>query len=172
MAGQTGWKNFRRRFGLSGDGRRLPWCGTSIWERFPLSAPAGALGQQSMRRCNVRSVVEEREAAKSSDAWQFYQWCQGEDWEKVVDQDTRALVACTEQQISLFAKPLDQLLVPLLLTGSREDEMVAPNFAERYREIQRMLPQTKIHLFEKGGHPSILTNAEQTAQLIKDFLKS
>lgn len=50
--------------------------------------------------------------------------------------------------------------------------MVAPNFAERYREIQRMLLQTKIHLFEKGRHPSILTNAEQTAQLIKDFLKS
>lgn len=120
----------------------------------------------------ARSVVAEREAAKCSDAWQFYRWCQGEDWEKVVDQDTRTLVACTEQQISLFVKPLDQLRVPLLLTGSREDEMVAPNFAERYREIQRMLPQTKIHLFEKGGHPSILTNAEQTAQLIKDFLKS
>ncbi len=50
--------------------------------------------------------------------------------------------------------------------------MAAPNFADYYCEIQRMLPQTKIHLFEKGGHPSILTNAEQTAQLIKDFLKS
>ena len=90
----------------------------------------------------------------------------------MVEQDTRALVTCTEQEISLFAKPLDQLRVPLLLTGSREDEMAAPNFADYYCEIQRMLPQTKIHLFEKGGHPSILTNAEQTAQLIKDFLKS
>ena len=119
----------------------------------------------------AQQVVKEREATKSSDAWQFYQWCQGEDWERVVEQDTSALVACAEQQLSLFVRPIERLQLPLLLTGSREDEMLAPEFADRYRQIQQRLPQTELCLFEKGGHPAILTNAEAMAQRIKNFLK-
>lgn len=52
----------------------------------------------------------------------FCQWCQGDDWESVVDMDTKAMVSCAEDKIPLFIKPLEQLSVPLLLMGSEEDD--------------------------------------------------
>lgn len=51
----------------------------------------------------VRKLINERTDAKQDDkaVW-FYQWCQGEDWERIVDMDTKALVQCAEERLPLF----------------------------------------------------------------------
>ena len=49
------------------------------------------------------NLIKERSGAKQDEqaVW-FYQWCQGEDWEQIVDMDTKAFVQCAEENLPLF----------------------------------------------------------------------
>lgn len=117
------------------------------------------------------NLVSERKAAKADiQSRQFYEWCQGSDWETVVDLDTESLLLCAEEKRPLFHKPLTELNVPVLLTGSREDEMCRSNLEEEYREMASLLPAAAVHIFPTGGHPAVASNAEEAAKLIKDFV--
>lgn len=112
----------------------------------------------------------ERKAAKQ-DEWGrgFYQWCQGEDWEQVVDSDTEALLQCARENLPLFVKPISELKPRLLLLGSLEDTMVGIDIRKEYEEIARQTGG-QIHLFRKGDHPAIASNAKEAAEVILDFL--
>ena len=48
---------------------------------------------------------------------------------------------------------------------------IRQNMLEEYTEMKQLVPHGMIHLFESGGHPSILTNAERSCQVITDFFK-
>ncbi len=118
----------------------------------------------------ARNLINERTGAKldAQAAW-FYQWCQGEDWERIVDMDTKALVQCAEEKIPLFLKPLSELKIPLLLIGSVEDEMIRPDFQVEYEAIAGETG-AETCMFSQGDHPAILSNAEQAAETIRRFL--
>lgn len=117
------------------------------------------------------NLLSERKAAKAdTQSRQFYEWCQGADWEKVVDLDTDALLKCAKENRPLFHKPLEELKIPILFMGSREDESCRNNMEEEYNEMASMIPQSSIHLFSYGGHPAIFSNAEEAAALIKNFI--
>ncbi len=117
-------------------------------------------------------LIKEREFAKGdSQARQFYEWCQGEDWETVVDQNTQALVQCAEKRLPLFSEPLDALRVPILFTGSLVDSMCRRNLLEEYTAMTGLVKEGNIHMFQTGGHPAVASNAEAFAELCMDFLK-
>lgn len=118
----------------------------------------------------TRKLITERAGAKRDEqaVW-FYQWCQGEDWEWIVDMDTKALVQCAEENLPLFIKPMSELKVPLLLMGSVGDEMVRPDILDEYEAICGKTG-AEICMFSGGGHPAILSNAEQAAEAIRKFL--
>ena len=117
------------------------------------------------------NLLRERENAKKDRmARGFYQWCQGEDWERVVDLDTEALVRCAAERLPLFVKPLCRLQAPLLLMGSEKDEMLRRDFQQEYRAIAAETGAA-ITLFSAGSHPAILSSAEQAAEAIFRFLK-
>lgn len=119
----------------------------------------------------VQNLLQERTNAKQDEMGVgFYQWCQGADWERVVDLDTEALIRCAAEKLPLFSKPLRGLRVPLLLMGSEEDEMVREDFREEYRAIA-VETGAEVILFPTGKHPAILSNAEQAAEIICRFLK-
>lgn len=118
------------------------------------------------------SLIAEREAAKADlQARQFYEWCQGADWEWVVDLDTKALVKCAEERRSLFRKPLEALKVPVLLMGSREDRMCREDLELEYKEMAALITYAEIQMFEQGGHPAIASNAGKAAEIIRDFIR-
>ncbi|HIX58511.1 MAG TPA: alpha/beta hydrolase [Candidatus Blautia gallistercoris] len=118
----------------------------------------------------VRKLIRERAGAKQDEqAAGFYQWCQGEDWERIVDMDTKALVQCAQEGRPLFLKPLSELKVPLLLMGSAGDEMVRPDLLDEYEAISRET-EAEICMFPEGGHPAVFSNAEQAAEVIRKFL--
>lgn len=51
----------------------------------------------------AEKLIAERTFAKNdASARQFYEWCQGDDWEKVVDLDTKALMECAERKLPCF----------------------------------------------------------------------
>ena len=117
------------------------------------------------------NLLAERKAAKEDiQSRQFYEWCQGADWEKIVDLDTEALLKCAEEKRPLFHKPLEQLKTPILFMGSKEDESCRSNIEEEYREMASMLSQSSVYLFPSGGHPSLFSNAEKTADIVYNFI--
>ena len=119
----------------------------------------------------AENLTAERNSSKRDDfARQFYQWCQGDDWETVVDLNTEALVECARSEIPLFHKPLETLEVPVLLMGSLEDTMCRKNLEEEYEQMSELIPDCKIHFFKTGGHPAIGTNAETAAKIITEFI--
>ena len=116
------------------------------------------------------SLLEERAASKQEEyAIEFYQWCQGDDWESVVDKNTEALVRCAREKRPLFARPLRELQVPLLLMGSREDEMVRKDFLSEY-EVIAGETGAQVCVFPTGFHPAMASNAEQAADVIYEFI--
>lgn len=118
-------------------------------------------------------LLSERTKAKNDlRSRQFYEWCQGKDWEKIVDLDTEALLQCAGEKRPLFHKSLKDLKVPVLLVGSKEDEMCRPDLEEEYRQMSTVIPDAKIYIFNQGGHPAILTNAEDFSQLVQRFLSA
>lgn len=119
------------------------------------------------------NLLEERTFAKSDRfSRQFYEWCQGEDWETVVDLNTRALMECAETKLSLFHKPLESLEIPILFSGSLEDTMCRKDFLEEYKQMNKLVPNGKIHVFPTGSHPAMLTNAEEFAEIVKEFFEN
>lgn len=62
--------------------------------------------------------------------------------------------------------------MPTLLVGSKKDEMCRPNLEDEYKQMTTVIPNAKVYIFNQGGHPAILSNAEEFAQLIQRFLSA
>lgn len=138
-----------------------------------LAVVADSFDGRTLNHHFANSLLAERDAAKSDpQARQFYQWCQGDDWEAVIDRDTQALLQCANETRPLLCRPLTELKVPILFMGSRQDEMCREDLEREYREMAEMIPRraAAVHLFEQGGHPAIMSNAEEAAELIRGFL--
>lgn len=119
----------------------------------------------------AENLLKERAEAKKDEMGSaFYEWCQGEDWERVVDMDTRALVQCAEEKLPLFTKPLNTLKNPLLLMGSKGDDMCRSDFQDEYLMIAKET-NAQICIFPEGLHPAVLSCAEQAAEAIAGFLR-
>ena len=117
------------------------------------------------------NLTKERESAmKDEDARGFYEWCLGPDWQDIVLKDTKALIECADRGDSLFVSPPSALDCPVLLTGSVEDLMCRSDMKEEYGEMKKMMGKASIHMFPHGGHPSILSNAEEFAVIARDFI--
>ena len=134
---------------------------------------ADSFDGRTLHESFAENLLQERESAKNDiHARQFYEWCQGKDWENVVDLDTQALTKCAVDRIPLFCKPLETLSTPVLFMGSLEDEMCRKNMAEEYAEMNRLVQNGTIHIFKTGGHPAVMTNAELSARVITEYLCS
>lgn len=119
----------------------------------------------------AKNLLEERKHAKrDSFANQFYKWCQGEDWEAVVDLNTAALIRCAKCNLPLFVKELQALKTPVLFTGSKEDTMCRKNMQQEYRDMKKLVSNGAIYMFPKGGHPAMVSNAERFAELVINFI--
>lgn len=121
------------------------------------------------------NLVAEREASKRDEnARMFYYYMQGEDWERVVDQDTAAIVEHAKTIGRFFHRPLSELKADILLTGTKGDEFLAamgPDFLEEtYGAMLQKIGHGEMFLFPKGGHPAALSNREAFIQLALQFL--
>lgn len=95
----------------------------------------------------------------------------GEDWESVVDADTEAVVAHAKTIGSFFHKPMEELKVKLILTGSVEDEMFPKGHYEKlFADICGRTRMAKSHIFAHGGHPAMMNNMEEFISLFNEFL--
>lgn len=114
----------------------------------------------------IKTIREDRERDKKKWMAKFYWWYfHGWDWKKVVDLDTDVNIAFAKTGKSFFHKPISELNVPTLLTGSMQDEY-CNHLDKIYSNLQQKNPALNIHLFEKGNHPAMLSNKKEFFQLL------
>ena len=64
------------------------------------------------------------------------------------------------------------LKADILFTGSREDEFATPQFYDDvYQGLIEKIGHGKIKLFEKGGHPALLSNGQEFYEAACSFLQ-
>ena len=118
-----------------------------------------------------RDLAAERDRAKQDPAARgIYERCQGRDWEAGVDRDTDALLRCAAAGRPLFCRPLEQMKPPVLLMGSREDPLCRLDLEAEYTAMAAQIPCASVCLFPSGGHPAVLTRAEDAARAVLAFL--
>ena len=97
-------------------------------------------------------------------------YCHSFGWKKVVDADTKVNLDFAATGQSFFHRSIADLKVPALLTGSRKDEY-CDHLDQIYRALQQKNKQLKVHLFDQGGHPAMLSNRDAFFRQIKQFSK-
>lgn len=112
-----------------------------------------------------------REFAKQNEAFcSMLKFMHGEDWKSVLDADTGAVIAHAKTIGAFFHKPLEDLKVRLFLTGSDEDEMFPKGHYETlFADICGRTRMAQSHIFPHGGHPAMMSNAEEFSALFNEF---
>ncbi len=124
----------------------------------------------------IKNIAKQRELSKQDQgARTFYTLMHGDDWEHVVDCDTHAIEKHAKEICRFFHKPLENFRPPLLLTGSKEDEFISQlkhNYFEKtfINMIQR-IGHGQQYIFEKGGHPAMLSNQTEFLRISQLFLR-
>jgi len=101
---------------------------------------------------------------------QYLQMLHGDDWEQVFDCDTDAVLRHASETGAFFHKPLSDLKVMMLLTGSMEDDMFPKGHCKALFEM--ICAETKYaekHIFDHGGHPSMMSNQDEFVKLCEEF---
>ena len=118
----------------------------------------------------AENVIEERATSKVDEgAIQFWNYMHGDDWSIVVDLDTDVVVRHHKEVGRFFHKSVSELAVPILLIGTMEDEY-CPLIEEIYRSMSNRITNSRMHLFDSGGHPAVITNADEFSVIAKEFL--
>ncbi|MEF9961148.1 MAG: alpha/beta hydrolase [Erysipelotrichaceae bacterium] len=120
------------------------------------------------------SIVADRELSKHNEnAKMFYQYMQGEYWEKVVDNDTIAVIRHEKEIGKFFHKDLTNFKPDILMIGSKQDEFVSsisPTYFETiFGEMLLKIGHGTMHLFETGGHPAMMSNQDEFISISKEF---
>ena len=122
------------------------------------------------------NLLKDRAMAKENPgARGFYEYMHGPDWEQVVDNDTSAILRHAKEVGAFFHRPIGELKADLLLTGSREDKFmysISDRYYENvYGEILSKTGHGKMHLFDTGDHPAMISNFDEFYNLSNEFLK-
>lgn len=117
------------------------------------------------------TIFDDRQQSKE-EQWSidFYRHNHGSDWEVVVDCDTDVMIRHYKTIKKFFHKDLDQLKVPVLLTASLKDEFAELiDFNEVYQGMASKMANGKVHLLQTGGHPAMLSGANEFFDVAKAF---
>ena len=88
----------------------------------------------------------------------------------MVDQDTEVLVNYERSQARIFGRPIETIRVPLFITVSREDEMLANDMDAECARLHAANPDISYKIYDTGAHPLIASRAEEIAEAVKGFL--
>jgi valacyclovir hydrolase len=110
----------------------------SFEERFPLEL--------------VQTSLIENRAQRTPGQVAFWEAAHGADWEQVVGADTEMLVRLARRGGDWFGGCLGQIRCPVLLTATREDELV-PDAGRQMCSVAAQIADCRIYVNNSGGHP-------------------
>lgn len=109
-------------------------------------------------------------AKQNSDFCSMLRAMHGEDWEKVLEADTEAVVNHAHRVGEFFHSPLSELHSKILLTGSAEDEMFPEGHYEKlFHDICSQTGFAESHIFIHGEHPAMMSNMKEFADICTEF---
>lgn len=118
-------------------------------------------------------VIDRNKAINDDAASGFFEYMHGSDWRHIVENDTEAIIRHEKEIGSFFHKDLSELKNDVLLTGSKKDSFmyrISDNYYEIiYSKMLELMPNAKIHLFNCGDHPAIITNSQLFYDISMDF---
>jgi|SRR6056297_135286 len=97
----------------------------------------------------------------------FFQYLHGKDWQEVLRSDANNQLHFAEHKTVWFDS-LEELNCKVLLTALTNDNMI-PRAAEKVKLVHDLLPNSRLHLFDKGKHPAMLSNKKKYRKLVCDF---
>lgn len=100
----------------------------------------------------------------------FYQAMHGDEYEDIVHQDTEMMKHHFDEIGHYMHKDLSELQIPALLIGSKQDEMIV-NLESYYQAMLKKSARLSMHLFDQGNHPACLSNLEESADVVRKYLK-
>jgi pimeloyl-ACP methyl ester carboxylesterase len=100
----------------------------------------------------------------------FWKAAHGADWEQVVDTDTAMLVRLAQRGGDWFGGRLAQVCCPVLLTASREDELV-PDVGRQMCAVAAQMTDCRIYVHSAGGHP-LMWSSPRDFRAISDLFMS
>lgn len=120
----------------------------------------------------IRSIESDRDTDKKKlMAILFWFYCHGSDWRRIIDLDTKLNIEFAQTGKSFFKKPISELKVPAILTGSKEDEY-CNHLDDIYNDLAGKNNALQIKLFEKGDHPALISNKKAFLELAIAKFKS
>lgn len=116
----------------------------------------------------IHQIVRSRKT-KTKEQCIFWHYAHGEDWEKVVNQDSDMLVAAAELQENLNKGRLKEVKSPVLFTASLKDELIA-SIEEKITSMATQMPNWKIVLYASGKHPLMWSKSAEFREEVEDFI--
>jgi len=116
----------------------------------------------------VELLVKDREL-KTDSQRSFWEIAHGKDWEEIVEKDSLMLMEVAEEGGSVFKKRLNEILCPVLLTGSLSDHLI-PNIERGMSDVSRQIPSSKIVFYPNGAHPLMWSKATEFRREVISFL--
>lgn len=101
----------------------------------------------------------------------FWQAAHGEDWEKVVQEDSLMLVEAARKGESAFKKRLKEITCPVLFTGSLSDDLI-PDIERGMCRVARQISCSKVVFYPDGAHPLMWSRAVEFRKEVRSFLNN
>ncbi|UCC88215.1 MAG: alpha/beta hydrolase [Anaerolineales bacterium] len=118
----------------------------------------------------VQTTLIENRAQRTPGQVGFWEAAHGDDWEQVVEADTEMLVRLARRGGDWFGSRLEQIRCPVLLTASREDELV-PDAGPQMCRVAAQIADCRIYVNNSGGHP-LMWSRPQDFRAISDHFMS
>ena len=119
----------------------------------------------------VQSHLVENRAQRTPGQVAFWENAHGEDWEQVVDADTEMLVRLARRGGDWFGGRLGHLCCPVLLTASREDELV-PDVGRQMCSVAAQIADCRVFVNNSGGHPLMWSRSRDFRALSDYFISA
>lgn len=117
------------------------------------------------------SIVRRRTKAKSqllNSA--FWKDMNGEDWERVVDQDIDLMGRCGDKQLLTIKGDLSNITCEVLCIAAITDELI-PHTDQKVKEVADKISNSRLQIYDYGKHPFMITQKKEFKRLALDFLE-
>jgi len=117
-----------------------------------------------------KNIIDERNKKEEGQIL-FWKFAHGEDWERVIKEDTEMMIEFVEQGGEWFEQRLGEIICPVLLTASKKDHML-PDVEDQICDISKKIEKSKVFINDKGFHPFIWSQPEDFRIITDYFLKT
>ena len=116
----------------------------------------------------LQAAVAER-ARRTPEQVAFWQHAHGNDWQQVVNADTRLLRQLAQRGGDWFNGRLGEIHCPVLFTASLRDETL-PDVERQVCAMAKQIPNCRIFFVNQGGHPLMWSQPEDIRRAADCFL--